>query len=610
MGRVRDRESIAVDGTWDIETEAWTRFLCGALYLPGFGTQTFRWQEEDDFVDALLAQEEMTLWAHFGGNFDMLWLAKHIARRGISDFQYSLAGSAVAAMKIGNVTFRDSFRLIPMPLEKASQLGNVRKSEAGVPFERFKRGMRESEYKKVIDYMVIDCIALYSALDAVSTFAERHDLDLRPTIGASAWATVERSGVEKADWKGSHASDLALYQRARQAYYGGRTQVFQPVSAAGYHYDINSAYPAALASLELPMGERTEVHGKQASRAYANGQLGLFRASVHVPRDIFVPPLPVRTRFRSAYPVGRFGGWWSGLELKGAEALGATIRRVDAGLVWSARGMVLEPFCRHVWALRDAAGPKTAWGAWLKWYANSLTGKLAMRPESESIVGAQEVSPCPASFDCRGVCDRKRRCCRHHCSGHCGATRPLGPAELGLFARKKIHLARCAHVEWAAHLTAHARLEVARFAEGGDDAVYCDTDSLFCERRRNGDRIGPALGQWKLEDRYRDMLALAPKTYRYTDADTQKQVAASKGIANPLENFGLLEAGRPVTVEKGVMTFRSAVQTGDLFTRKKLTRQLRGDGIHFGDRVLRKDGRTYPQTVKQIDEEMWELSNA
>lgn len=141
----------------------------------------------------------------------------------------------------------------------------------------------------------------------------------------------------------------------------------------------------------------------------------------------------------------------------------------------------------------------------------------------------------------------------------------------------------------------------------GEDSVYCDTDSMFCEDERTLADVGDELGQWGLEDVYRDFVALAPKTYEYWDEATGQVKAASKGVPEAARNFHRLAEG--VTVERGVLSFKEAIRGGDPFTRKKLTRRLRGDGKHFGDRILRANGRTYPQTVRQVDEDYMELVN-
>jgi hypothetical protein len=617
--KTKARQTLTVDSTWDIETEGWTTFVAGCLFIPGGQTRTYTWRQEEAFVDALLSLGEHTTWAFNGGRFDTLWLMRHVLRRRISDVQLSFSGSAIATLKIGDTYYRDAARVAgPMSLKDFAQVGGGQvKSGTGLPcrcnkdcggYCSIKRDMPRDEHTRLIDYMVQDCRALHSVLDFLCTYCERHDLDLKPTIGASSWATAERAfGVPRADWKGGKLSELSLYQKVRKSYYGGRTQVLKPISWAGVHYDIHSAYPAAFANQLLPVGDRRELHASAATKAFASGKLGSYRAIIHVP-ECFFPPLPVRTRFRSAYPVGAFGGWWTGTELQAAMRSGATVGRIIEGVAWSDAAMVLAPLGERIWRLRDQARAEGAMGLakWLKGYINSCSGKLSMRPESETVVSADKAVFCPADHACHGYC-HPQKCCEHRCTRRCGATPPLGSVELGLFRRMSMHLAHCSHVEWAAHVTAFARGKVLEFS--GEDSVYCDTDSMFCEKERSGN-IGPQLGQWGLEDRYKDFTALAPKTYRYMDAETGKVRAASKGIPDAVNNWELISDALSdgVRVDKGVMTFKSAIKAGDPFTRKNLTRKLRGDGRHFGDRVLRDDGRTWPVTVREHDEDYWELN--
>lgn len=593
------RSTIQVDGTWDIETENWSTFVCGCIYTPERQdkVRTFSHREEEAFVDALLSTQG-TLWAHNGGRFDTLWLLGHLWKRSIVG-KIGLSGSSVACLELDGAIFRDSARLLPMTLEKAAQLGGVPKAATSLPcscaracggYCSISRRMPRALYERLRSYMVRDCEALYAALDALSTLCERHDIDLKPTIGASAWATVARQGAEKADW-GDGVNVTRAYRNTRRGYYGGRTQVLRPMSAVGTHWDINSAYPAALANLHLPTGDREELDDGAASKAYAGGKLGVYCADVDVPKHLFFPPLPVRTTDRIAYPVGYVGGWWTSLELAQAESRGAVVRRVSEGVVWSSSAMVLSPFCQRIWALRDAAGPKTPLGGFFKLLANSLTGKCATKAEQERItVDANRPIFCPGG-DCRdGRYCGIFGCCFHRCTGACGVSKPIA-AGFPIFSEKVSRLSNCSHIEWAAYLTAYTRRELQLFAGEEEDLVYCDTDSLFCETSRT-ERIGSALGEWKLEDRYADFYALAPKTYSYFDADTGEAHAAAKGIPEAVRNFCKLKDG--VVNDRGVNTFKRALQVGTIFERRNLTRQIRTDGVHFGDRTLGADGRTYP----------------
>ena len=130
-------------------------------------------------------------------------------------------------------------------------------------------------------------------------------------------------------------------------------------------------------------------------------------------------------------------------------------------------------------------------------------------------------------------------------------------------------------------------------------SVYCDTDSVISTEERM-ENVGDQLGQFKKEGSFFDFEALAPKTYAYVDAETGEFIAKSKGIPNAARNFHHLRSG--VSLERGVNTFRGAARGGrGLFTRKSATRMVRSDGLHFGDRVLREDGKTWPVDVTELE---------
>ncbi len=467
--------------------------------------------------------------------------------------------------------------------------------------------------QKLLAYLKIDCEATLSMLDCLIEFAEENDLDLRYTIGGSSWATAKRwLGIGDAEWGwgARKQSASALYMFARLAYFGGRTQVFRPMAESGWRYDINSAYPAALAALELPSGVPREVWNSEARRSWNAGREGLYRARVRIP-ECHIPPLPVRGDVRLRYPFGIVEGVWAANELRYAEEVGARIEKIDVGLVWSSREVVFAPLCRPLWDLRDRKGPKTAYGVWCKWFANSLTGRLAIRPEGETIViggDPASIKPCPADWDCRDGAlhgSSTRRCCVHSCTRRCGAVLPVGEwgQNFGIFVRHRWQIADSAHIHYAAYLTAHARIALHRQLidddAGGYSAVYCDTDSVYSivERTNN---IGPRLGEFKPEGSFSSFHALAPKTYSYCDSESGEREVRSKGIEPSASNFDLLVSGGTVKMDRGVKSIRSAMRENEeFFVRKSISRRVLStedeDGVKwYGDRYLGPDGATYP----------------
>jgi len=337
-----------------------------------------------------------------------------------------------------------------------------------------------------------------------------------------------------------------------------------------------------------------------------------------VPR-MHIPPLPMRTKHRIAYPFGEFVGTWAGNELRYAQTHGVKVLAVSQSLTWDDSAPLLREFCSRVWQLRDAQGTKTPLGQWLKWYANSLTGKLAQRPESEHVICNPEERPppCPARYACGNIHRRGQpKCCKHLCVGACGAAVALD-LDQRIWTKTVWRLPDCGHVEWAAYLTAWARETLHRQlvddGQGGKTAVYCDTDSVLSTTRRvrNVDPEGvTTLGNFKYEgefhpwedthgDEQPGFYCPAPKTYRRWDSEKGQAIAKAKGIPDAEKVFDLL-GGRfgGVTINRGVATFKTAVKGERMFRRKDMFRSLNADGVHFGDRVLGADFLTHPQDAR------------
>jgi len=562
---MRENRPIGIDAVFDIETESWSTYVLGAVLTRN--GRYFSTRDPEALASRIL-QIDGDVWAHNGGRYDALWLLSVLDAWGTS-WRAHLAGARITLLEAARVRVRDSYALVPMGLAKAAVLGGQTKASTGFRctcgkdcggYCRIKRSMPARDYKRLDAYLEQDCRATMAMLKAVAGWCEGEEVPLRGTVGATAWAGAQTMlELPSAKW------NRGAYQLARSGYYGGRAEVYQPVARKVWLYDRNSSYPAALAETEIPVGDVKAI-GVAAGRAYAAGAPGIYRAEVWVP-DCEYPPLPVRLESGLAYPWGTFRGAWPAVELREAEACGAKILRVDYGAIWPRAEKILAPWCERIWKLR--AGSKPVWAAWIKWLANSLTGKLAQRPERRIVVGGRGMKPPPWE--------------------------PLGPS-LRIWTRPAWRIASCGHVQWAAYLTASARIDLLRQIDAaGDSALYCDTDSCYSSRSQTR-KIGPELGEWKLEGTEPTWRCWAPKLY------AAGAKVAAKGL--PGIDFGglcRLAAGEAHVSEQGVSGLSSAARGGgDLFRRQRLTRVSHADGLHFGSRILGMDGRTIARSYQDL----------
>ena len=122
-----------------------------------------------------------------------------------------------------------------------------------------------------------------------------------------------------------------------RSFYGGRTEIFQRGKVGKtWHYDINSAYPAAYAGMASTEGaqlEKVETDGTPARNAI----YGSYLVDCYVDPDVGIPFLPVRYHDLLIYPSGYFRTW---VDL-------ASLRYVQAELSSSHRIRILRgsEFC-------------------------------------------------------------------------------------------------------------------------------------------------------------------------------------------------------------------------------------------------------------------------
>lgn len=556
--------------TFDIETEDWDKFVCGAIHDER-GTRIF-WDERK-FLLELLAREG-TYWAHNGGRFDFLWVLDAIARF-FPDSELILTvsgGSVISAHPTGTKLFlKDSYRLMPIPLSKIGEYIGRPKLETGLRCRCGedcggycsirRRGMTRAERRKLEEYLRTDVEVLAEGLDRWC--CELMSLGVPATkvstIGGAAWKSASAMlDLPNAKWT------RMAYLFARGGYYGGRCEVGRLFAPRIERYDRVSAYPHAM-TLELPIGEidlSTDI-----------SPAGIYRAEVYVPESP-LPPLPVRLSERVVYPHGIFSGIWTGLELIYAESRGVKIRRVMEGMVWREYSPILRPWIGKIWARRARAiarGNK-AESTLFKLLANSLSGRFALSPQMDIV----KFSPVQPDDDWA----------------------PVGRSDF-VWAKRggRIDYGGSRHVQMAAVITARARIALhhAIMDVGPDSWIYSDTDSVISTKGM-ARGVGEDLGAWKYEGEGYYWRAVAPKVYSYETS--ARPIYRAKGVCvNSKDAWDAYISGAGVTDKRGVRGIRSTAEK--IFERRILARAFRGCGEWVGGR-LRDGDKTRAPSIDEV----------
>lgn len=574
---------LTVDAVWDIECANWDEFLCGALWTRKEGTRVTRDPSQLARWIMELPTDAQT-WAHSGGKYDVLWwIEQQMRDHGrLPDASVYLSGGSASGVRVQHGPWlRDSARLIPMSLAKASTWINNAKTTLSLPcfcdeqcggYCSLASDMPESYWTQTIDYLIRDVQALRDLLFALFEFGEQNQIEIRGTIGGSAWATAQA-------WCGVPDASLPwdTYSATRQGYYGGRVEVARTTAPNIYRYDRRGAYLASLLE-PLPTGKYRSIDKpKPAMIAFRRDNPGVYHCHVFVPESM-APPLPVRTGDRLAYPWGILTGQWTSVELQHAIDCGAKIIKMESAVVWQTQKPVLARYAKRIGELRDIAdsahGAGKAASTWLKFLGNSLTGKLGQDPDWPTIkLGDYADDP------------------RYECVG----------ASPWVWSRTVLKMADCAYPQWAAFLTARARVDLhMQIMHAGDAWCYSDTDSVICTSplARN---IGDGLGQWQFEGVGTDWRALAPKVYAYDTAGAQ--VRHAKGVPGAEKDavWQRYADGKTVTNERGVLPLMTAARGNKFFARRKTTRTMRPRATWIGARIRVGESDTRSPNVKELD---------
>lgn len=582
--------SVTVDGVWDMECADWTHPVVVVTLHRAHGVCVHRTVGE-----AVQRMRELGgRWvSHNGGHYDTLAALEWMRDEGIPRM-INVSQGRVTRTTGDGLTLADSFALVPLGLASASEIGGVPAPELNWPCKcgwdcggycSIRRRMSAERRAELVRYCIADCEALLAMMDALATWAAEHDLDLRGTVGGSAWATAKRQlGLPDADYSPS------LERRLRESYYGGRCGVYRHHASAGRQWDMTMAYPSSLTE-PVPVGKPVELGLIAAGAALAKRKPGIYACSVSVPESK-LPPLPWRQAGRIYYPHGVFSGAWALPELEAAMADGTKVLRVLWAVVWPREERLFEDHMRTWARWRAGYGKESALGKLCRAWPNSLVGKFAERGDRSSV----RLHP-PRAEVIRNRCRGHAPCTLARCTGRCGYWQQLDTWG-ELWASPYYRQAPSAHIQWAAYTTARTR--VAWRAEAlrhGDELVYGDTDSIWTTSARQPVNLGGGLHQWELKDTWQDWEGVGHKQYRHRSVNEARDVIRTAGAKLSPEQWRQGEA----TQDRGAASLLSAAKgTGGFFVKRHERWTLPELGEWCGDRLSGDEGVTRAPSVAQI----------
>lgn len=429
-------------------------------------------------------------------------------------------------MKIGNVTLKDSFPLMPFALAE------FRKTP--IDYRIFERRLRDkpANRRRITDYLVDDCRDLLELLVGFRAIVGPKD-----TIGSAAFHQMRGMGIEIQSLNETHDAML------RPFYFGGRVEAFEKGILRGKfsYVDINSAYPFAMLQdhahgTEYATGARLP-HRKQLDTCFARIVASSNGA------------LPLRTDTGIHFPhVQETEFCVTGWEIRaGLETKTLKIHKVIE--CWMPFSFItFRDYIKHFYAKRLEAKRKGDEIGRLafKYLLNSGYGKFAQNPRD-----FREYRLAPYGKNVPG----------YQWETDFGA--------ISLWSRPSYQGFGFFDVATAASITGFVRAMLWRAICASKRVIYADTDAMICERPRVP--LGDELGQWKDEGAVSEIRIAGKKLYGVewsTPQNGHRHKIASKGARLSWGDLHMLCQGRTITWENEAPTFSIA---GAHFIKRRIS---------------------------------------
>lgn len=549
-------------------------------------------------VDAFLAGElvgknhGVTFFAHAGGLADVQFVLERILHDSFSGWQINAAFSGssaiiVRAQKGRNTwTFADSYWLLRDKLSKIGTSIGMNKGGSdyycsGYPHCGHDDGLCifYAPWGVLKDYNEQDCRILWHAIDALQTELIGLGGELCMTIASCAMRLFRGAFLKHVIVTHDDVNELA-----RSAYIASRVEPFRhkyrgdftahsdgrvSVRRSAVLVDVNSSFPFSMTKPQP--GELRDLSNK-----WSGSKLALVKAEVTVP-DMDVPPIPMRDGARVYFPVGSWGGWFSGVDLQLVEEAGGRIDKVS-------QCYDFEPFtdfADYVHVLyemrRTASDPFRK--LLLKYLLNSCYGKTSEVAEKDQLVAGRPPK-----------------------DGALQNVRELAP---GVWMGTRTATLDHVWVPVAMNITAESRALLTRAMWKAGDAMYCDTDSIATENNVFGD--SDKLGDLKVEHHVLEARFAAPKLYRMTTWEPEtgrlKDKIRAKGFSQrrglSSGEFDRLVEGEPMRQVR-MLRVREVLASGDLRPREKTVEKF----VRLAERPKRcpvgHEGATRPWNVEEI----------
>jgi len=351
---------------FDIEAVGWINPIAVGFYDGTNYMEFIRENEQDDVIWRFLTYLKenwsgLKLYAHCASRYDNKIILSSLCKHG--EIAIPEAGLIRLRWKGPNILFEDSYLLIPMRLADANKLLEVESKQEWEHANGLKPWEMGNQLGTFREYLKTDCVSLSNAIYKMCELLGRN-FGVMPSISLS---TTSAKVFSKCFYDIENIDSNELFEGyIREAIYGGRNEVYTRYGENINLYDVHFMYVSCY-NVPMPIGRMRWAKPNIDTAT-------LVEATVKIPTDLYIGPLPLKTKKRLLFPVGEPSEptWWDARELKNAASkygVDFTIRRqLDCD-----EEIVMKDFGEFIHALsKKNEKQRDLW----KMFGLSLSGKL------------------------------------------------------------------------------------------------------------------------------------------------------------------------------------------------------------------------------------------
>lgn len=393
------------------------------------------------------------------------------------------------------------------------------------------------------EYHKIDCVSLYELIQALR--AELENVAGKPvepgyTAASTAlrlYRAMEPDYFDDIVWQKRAEEERGCLKMVRDAYAGGRCEVFKRYGRNLHSYDVTSLYPSVMYFNPMPTEPMApqDISVSDFLRKHKDYDY-IVHAVVETPKDLMVPLLAVRAQVPGSketkflFPLGTLEGYWASPEFKHALELGYKVKEIKKVIWYTRYANFFKTYVDKLFKMKSENKGNSK-GAMAKLMMNSLYGKFGQRDEVHriKICDAEEFTRFTQERDEDGEPINIIR-----------QTRSL-PDDKFLIEYVSTAYMRHNYVSIACFITSYARMVlyegIEEVHEAGGECYYVDTDSMKTDVEIPS---GNKLGQFKHEYDVYEGVFIRPKVYACWKKPKPGEPAPKKPVIE-IKNKGVLQ---------------------------------------------------------------------